>query len=55
MRITYKSGNATGTIIQGKQIFDFKKLIKTPGFTNEFHDIYDHVIYGRNMREIRFN
>ena len=34
---------------------NFFELHKTQDFTNEFHDIYDPIIYGKNIMEIRFS
>ena len=58
---TYKrrgtsSGIATQKKIQGTQklVFDMHKLVKMLGFTNEFHDILDPIIYGRIINAIRY-
>ena len=37
----------------GKPFFDLHKLVKMLGFINEFHDIYDPIIYGRSMKAIK--
>lgn len=33
----------------------YAKLPKTPGFTDEYHDIYDPETYGRRTLELRFS
>ena len=30
------------------------KLVKMSGFIDQFHDILDHVIYGRSIKAIKY-
>lgn len=38
----------------GKSFLDWHKMVKTLGFSDEFHDICDPIIYGRTMKVVRY-